>query len=66
VTWQGNERRNVDLSEEQIKAIADAAAKQALEIIYAEVGRSAVSLVLKVLGLGAAALLAYLGLRGKL
>lgn len=65
MAWDGDERP-VQLSEEQIRDIAREAAKQALELVYAEVGRSAIKIVLWVVGAGVLALLTYLGASGKL
>lgn len=75
MTWHGEERRHAerryasDLSDEQ-KAIAAEAARQALEIIYAEIGRSAITFSLKLLGAVGVAVVAtvltWLGLKDKL
>ena len=54
-------RAEIQLSAEQIDAIAEAAAQRALEKVYQEVGKSAVKLVLWVIGSSILALLAYLG-----
>lgn len=65
--WKGEERRaGVSLSDDQINEIARKAAKEALELVYAEVGRSAVRIVLWVVGAGVVALLTWLGATGKL
>lgn len=67
MTWDGNERRQgTGLSEEQVREVAREAAKQALELVYAEVGRSTVKFLLWVVGAAVLALLAYLGATGKL
>jgi len=54
------------LSEEQVNDIAEKAAKRALELVYAEVGRSTVKAALWIIGAGVLALLAWLGARGKI
>ena len=54
-------RSELKLSAEQIDLIAEAAAQRALEKVYQEVGKSAVRLILWVIGSGVLALLAYLG-----
>lgn len=65
--WKGEERRaGVSLSDDQINDIARKAAKEALELVYAEVGRSAIRLFLWVAGAGVIALLAWLGATGRL
>ena len=54
-------RSEIKLSAEQIDLIAEAAAQRALEKVYQEVGKSAVRLILWVIGSSILALLAYLG-----
>jgi len=54
-------RSEIKLSAEQIDLIAEAAAQRALEKVYQEVGKSAVRLILWVIGSGVLALLTYLG-----
>ena len=49
-----------------MREVAREAAKQALELVYAEVGRSTVKFLLWVVGAAVLALLAYLGATGKL
>lgn len=56
----------IELTDEQLEALADRAADKVLKKVYEEVGRSTVRLGLWVLGLAVTGLLAYLGLTGKL
>lgn len=56
----------IELTDEQIEAIAKRAADKTLDKIYEEVGRSTIRLGLWVLGLGCLTLLAWLGVTGKL
>ena len=56
----------IELTDEQVEAIAKRAAEKALEKVYEEVGRSAVRFALWVIGAGVAALVAWLGATGKL
>lgn len=52
------------LSEADIDAIAERAAKRALQMVYEEVGKSAVRTILWVIGVATLAILAFLGGRG--
>ena len=61
-----NRRRQVWLSEEQLEAIAQRAAERAINKVYTEVGKSTVRAALWVIGAGCAAILAWLGLSGKI
>ena len=54
------------LSEEQINDIAEKAAKRALELVYAEVGRNTVKAALWIIGAGMLAILTWLGTTGKI
>ena len=56
----------IELTDEQLEAIAERAAERALEKVYEEVGRSAVRLAIWAIGAGVAVFLAWLGLTGKL
>jgi hypothetical protein len=64
--WKGEERRSNVFSDEQIKTVADKVAEKALDIIYAQIGRSTIKLVLRVIGVGCVAVIAWLGATGKL
>ena len=56
----------IELTDEQLEAIAERAAEKALAKVYEEVGRSTVRLALWILGAGVLAALAWLGATGKL
>lgn len=56
----------IELTDEQLEAIAKRAAEKTLDKVYEEVGRSTVRLVFWILGAAVVALLAYLGATGKL
>lgn len=58
-------RRSTWLSKDQIDEIAQRAAAHALRLVYEEVGRNVVRAALWIIGAGCLALLAYLGLSGK-
>ncbi len=58
-------RRATWLSKDQIDDIAQRAAAHALRLVYEEVGRNVVRAALWIIGAGCLALLAYLGLSGK-
>jgi len=58
-------RRSTWLSKDQINEIAQRAAAHALRLVYEEVGRNVVRAALWIIGAGCLALLAYLGLSGK-
>lgn len=56
----------IELTDEQLEALAERAAEKALAKVYEEVGRSTVRLGLWILGAGVVALLTWLGATGKL
>ena len=58
------ERRIVRLSEEQLEYIIKGVKKQAMDEIYADIGKGVVRRILWVLGLIAAGLLGYLAAKG--
>lgn len=60
--YEGPDRRVAHpLSDDQINAIAEAAAEKALEKVYGEIGKSVAKGILWVLGAGALAFVAWLG-----
>lgn len=60
--YQGAERRTAHpLTDDQINAVAEAAADKALEKVYGEIGKSVAKGIIWVLGVGALALVAWLG-----
>lgn len=56
----------IELTDEQLEALAERAAEKALKKVYEEVGRSTVRLALWIVGAGVVALLTWLGATGKL
>jgi hypothetical protein len=65
--WPGTERRQFHpLSEEQMDAIAERAAKKAIDLVYQEVGRSVIKKILWVVGIGTVALLTWLAKDGRI
>ena len=56
---------HIILSEDHVNDIAEKAAKRALELVYAEVGRGTVKAALYIIGAGVLAVLAWLGATGK-
>lgn len=59
--WNGEERRALPLSEDQLEKIAEMAAEKALEKVYSEVGRSLVKKIFWIVGAGAVAILWWMG-----
>ena len=63
--YQGPERRKIArLSDEEFLALAREVKKQALEDIYAEIGKGVVKRLLWLLGLGSSGAVAYLSYKG--
>lgn len=58
------ERRNIRLSEDQLDYIIKGVKKQAMDEIYADIGKGVVKRILWLLGFGGAGLTAYLTLKG--
>ena len=62
--WDGIDRRQITLTEEQINLIADRAAEKALEKVYATVGKSVLTRLLWVFGVVAIGLVVFLTGKG--
>lgn len=61
---QNQDRRKFRLSEEQLDYIIKGVKKQAMDEIYADIGKGVVKRILWLLGFGGAGLTAYLTLKG--
>lgn len=59
-SWNGTERRTLDLSPEQIEEIADLAMAKAEEKIQREIGKSVIRFIWYVLGAVLVAVYAYM------
>jgi hypothetical protein len=64
--YEGPERRENQLTEEQVEAIAERAAEKALEKVYTSIGKSVVNKFLWLLGAASLAVLAWLNGAGHL
>lgn len=62
---EARDAKPIVLSSEQIQTIAEQAAKKALELVYAEVGKNTVKGALWIIGAFVLAALAWLGVTGK-
>lgn len=63
---RGLDRRIYELSDDQLETIAQRSADIVWGNFQKEVGKGAIRLLLYLIGLGGAALLAWLGLQGKI